>query len=94
MKKRADDAEVMAFLEAVYPGSSNLVAAAFDEQVVLREATRLILSQLRALRNIHMLARRSLAQTQPDHLARWTHVIRLCEEAGASSETGVLRDDE
>jgi flagellar biosynthesis/type III secretory pathway protein FliH len=43
-KRTASDDVVMAFLEAVYPGSGNLVAVCFDEEMVLHEATRQILA--------------------------------------------------
>ena len=46
-KHRASEATVMAFLEAVYPGASHLVAAAFDEETVLRDATAALASATR-----------------------------------------------
>jgi hypothetical protein len=41
-KPKATDADVMAFLEAVYPGGAHLAAASFDEATVLRDATAAI----------------------------------------------------
>lgn len=47
-KKAATDAEVRAFIEAVFPDAPDLAMAAFDEAHVLRTATALI-NDLRAL---------------------------------------------
>lgn len=47
MKRWASEAEVMAFMEAVFPEGGHLAAAVFDERYVLETATKLI-TELRA----------------------------------------------
>lgn len=52
MKRRASDEDVRAFMAAVYPLGPALATAAFDERLVLREATRLITELREAARAV------------------------------------------
>ena len=66
MKRRATLDEVHAFLKAVYPQGSTLATLAFDEQMVLREATRQITELRAALQGIIEIGKRDMSNPKYD----------------------------
>ena len=66
MKQQATDTDVQAFLAAVYPRGAALATLAFDERLVLQEATRQLLELREALQDIVDIGKRDLRNPKYD----------------------------
>lgn len=67
---KTNDAVVMAFMEAVYPGNTELALSMFNERTVLKEATKVIEAQRKEIKRLeeHGIKQDEYVQWQRDQI--------------------------